>query len=81
MADHIIMNLPHSASAYFTQAVRQGHIIHYYDILPEKKIPEKLRWLHRQAAQAGKQIMIKNCRKIGAYSPSKIKIAVDMLTR
>lgn len=76
--DHIIMNLPHSADKYFLQAIRQGRIIHYYDILPGKNVSDRLDWLCSQATQIGKQAVIREWRSIGAYSPSKIKIAVDI---
>jgi tRNA (guanine37-N1)-methyltransferase len=78
-ADHIIMNLPHSADTYFLQAAKHGNFIHYYDILSEKKVPDRINWLRHQASRVGKKITIQNCRKIGNYSPSKIKIAVDVL--
>ena len=76
--DHVIMNLPHSADKYFVQAIRQGRIIHYYDILPETKVADRLDWLCRQATLIGKQAVIRGWRTIGTYSPSKIKLAVDI---
>jgi len=76
--DHVIMNLPHSADKYFIHAIQQGRIIHYYDILPETHVSNRLDWLCQQATLIGKHAVIREWRKIGAYSPSKIKIAVDI---
>jgi tRNA (guanine37-N1)-methyltransferase len=78
-ADHVIMNLPHSAADYIIPAMQHGCMIHYYEILHEDSISDRISWLHAQGELLGKEVTIKNWRKIGAYSPRKIKIAIDLL--
>jgi len=81
MADHIIMNLPHSSHEFFPTAVNAGRTIHYYEITDKNKIEERLEWLGNQAEKQGKKLEVKNWRVVGSYSPSKIKIGADLLIR
>lgn len=78
-ADHVIMNLPHSAQEFFPLAVTKGRIIHYYDILSQEDVEGRLDWLRRQAEEQGKQAAIREARIVGTYSPRKIKWGVDVV--
>lgn len=77
-ADHVIMNLPHRADAFFPLAARAGHIVHYYDIVKEDDVDECLEWLVQTAAREGKTASIRQWRQVGTYSPAQIKIGVDV---
>ncbi|MGC9307964.1 MAG: class I SAM-dependent methyltransferase, partial [Thermoplasmatota archaeon] len=77
-ADHVIMNLPHSADAFFPLAVHAGRIIHYYDIVDAAGIDDRLDWLVDAAAREGKTALIQRWRQVGTYSPVQIKIGVDV---
>jgi len=53
-ADHVIMNLPHSAFEFLDSAVlltKPGGIIHYYGITPEDDLFESSIKLIREAAE------------------------------
>ncbi|MFO8133389.1 MAG: class I SAM-dependent methyltransferase family protein [Thermoplasmatota archaeon] len=77
-ADHVIMNLPHSADEFYPMAARAGRRIHYYDIVGRDSVDERLGWLVRTAASEGKTASIQRWRQVGTYSPVQIKIGVDL---
>lgn len=73
-ADRIIMNLPHSSFKFLPIAINKGKVIHYYEIMEKEKIEERIKFLKN-----GKKIEIMNVRKVGNYSPSMVKLCIDML--
>ncbi len=77
-ADHVIMNLPHRADAFFPLAARTGDCVHYYDIVAEDSVDERLGWLVETAAGKGKTASVQEWRQVGTYSPGQIKIGVDV---
>ncbi len=80
-ADHIIMNLPHSSFEFFSLALSQGKMIHYYEIMKREKIEESLTLLEKEALKNGKKIKIIDVRKIGTYSPRMVKIGADLFIK
>ncbi len=78
-ADHVIMNLPHSAHEFLPVAINAGKMVHYYEIIEKSKIDERLERLESEAGKDGKKVNVKEWRVVGGYSPSRVKIGVDMV--
>ena len=80
-ADRIIMNLPFSAHMFFKDTLkitRKNSIIHYYDILEENKIQERINKL-KKIAEENKTILTNlNVRKIKTYAPGEFYIGIDI---
>lgn len=61
-ADHVIMNLPHSAFEFLDSAVllaKPGGIIHYYGITPEDDLFESsIKFIKEAAEKAGRKIEV-----------------------
>ena len=80
-ADRIIMNLPFSAYLFFRHALKiaaDGCIIHYYDILKNKKIQERLKQLNKIAKEEKMVLTELKTRKIKTYSPREFYISIDI---
>ena len=80
-ADHVIMNLPHNSHEFFPLAINAGRNIHYYEIIEKDKVEERLEQLKEKASNEGKKAEVKEWQVVGSYSPSKVKIGVDLLIR
>jgi tRNA (guanine37-N1)-methyltransferase len=79
--DRIIMNLPFSSYSFFKYALEiidKQCIIHYYDILEEKIIKNRIAELKKLASK--QKIILKNCkvRKIKTYAPREFYIGIDI---
>jgi tRNA (guanine37-N1)-methyltransferase len=80
-AQHIIMNLPFTASKYFEDALKistHGTLIHYYEIVEQEKIGERIDWLKQVALEKRKTFEVRGVRKIKSYSPNRVNIAFDL---
>lgn len=80
-ADRIIMNLPFSAHMFFTHALKvtkDDSIIHYYDILKEDKIQERINKLKKIAVKHKTVLKNINVRKIKTYAPREFYIGIDI---
>ncbi len=77
-AHHIIMNLPHKSFKFLPVAIKKGKILHYYEIIDRGKIGERTKEIKEIAKKLGYEIEIKDVRKIGSYSPSKVKVGMDL---
>jgi len=81
-ADHIIMNLPHSAHEFLDVAltiVKPGGTIHYYDIRPEDDLFGGAQELIEHAAEAcGMTAHILDQRVVRSYSPHQSNVALDV---
>lgn len=80
-ADRIIMNLPFSAHLFFTHALKvtkNNSIIHYYDILKEDKIQERINILKTTAVKHKTALTNLNVRKIKTYAPREFYIGIDI---
>ena len=83
-ADRIIMNLPFSAFDYFTNALKiaaDDTIIHYYDILNEDKIKNRIHELYKIAESNRFNIKNIGIRKIKSYSPHEFYIGIDITAK
>ena len=80
-ADRVIMNLPFSAHMFFKDTLKitkESSIIHYYDILEEKEIQERINEL-KKIAEENKTILTNlNVRKIKTYAPREFYIGIDI---
>jgi len=80
-ADHVIMNLPHSAFEFLDSAVlltKPGGIIHYYGITPEDDLFESSIKLIREAAEkAGRKIEVLEKRVVRSYAPHQYNICIE----
>jgi len=83
-ADRIIMNLPFSAHLFFVYSLeisKEYCIIHYYDILKEEKIEERIDAL-KKIAEKNKTILTNlDARKIKTYAPREFYIGIDITAR
>ena len=80
-ADRIIMNLPFSSYQFFPYALKiiaNSCIIHYYDILKEEKIQERVNELKRIAEKNGIKLINLDMKKIKTYAPHEFYIGIDI---
>lgn len=82
VADHVIMNLPHSAHEFLDEAlmiVKPGGMIHYYDIRPDDDLFEGAHEIIERAANAySMSARILDQRVVRSYSPHHYNIALDV---
>lgn len=80
-ANHVIMNLPHSAFEFLESAVlltKPGGIIHYYGITPEDDLFENSIYLIKEAAgKAGRKIEVLEKRVVRSYAPHQYNICIE----
>jgi tRNA (guanine37-N1)-methyltransferase len=80
MADHVIMNLPHSASQFLVPAIRaarNGGIIHYYAFAPEDDLYRDLSLLEKAASDVGGGVDVLYKGAVRSYAPRVYNIVVD----
>lgn len=81
-ADHIIMNLPHSAQEFLDFAltiIKPGGIIHYYDIRPEEDMFEGAQETIEHAAKMhGMTTRVLDRRVVRSYSPHQYNVVLDV---
>ena len=83
-ADRVIMNLPFSAYLFFKYAldiIGGRGIIHYYDILGEEKINQRIGDLKRIAKEKNVVLTNINQRKIKTYAPREFYIGIDITAK
>lgn len=81
-ANHVIMNLPHSAEEFLDTAVKitkPGGIIHYYDINPEDDLFEKsLELIENVAKRYGRATEVLDKRIVRSYAPHEFNICIEV---
>jgi tRNA (guanine37-N1)-methyltransferase len=80
-ADRIIMNLPFSASAFLTVALSIAAprcTLHYYDILHEDNIDERISALKNIGSVQGYRLTVGSVHKIKSYAPREFYIGLDI---
>lgn len=80
-ADRIIMNLPFSAFMFFSSALQiaaEQCTIHYYDILKEESIQERIEYLNKIAKKHRIMVSFSSVRKIKTYAPREFYIGIDI---
>ena len=82
IADHVIMNLPHSADEFLDEALtilKPGGIIHYYDIREGDDLFEGAEEAIKDAASARDMtVRVLDRRIVRSYSPQQYNIAMDV---
>jgi len=79
-ADHVIMNLPHSASAFLLpalQAAKPEGMIHYYCIAPEEDLYKDEALIRRAAEEinAGGEVLYREI--VRSYAPHRHNVVID----
>jgi len=83
-ADRIIMNLPFSAYMFFSYALKiaKPHaIIHYYDILKDKEVQDRINKLKKRAKERGYALSKVDVKKIKTYAPREFYIGMDITAK
>ena len=79
-ADHVIMNLPHSASAFLIPAMRAAKpegIIHYYCIAPEDDLYRDEALLRKAAEEIGADGEVLYKEIVRSYAPHRSNVVID----
>lgn len=80
MADHVIMNLPHSASLFLLPAIRAarpGGTVHYYCIAPEDDLYRDEALMKDAALKAGASVEIIYRGIVRSYAPHRHNVVMD----
>ena len=80
-ADHVIMNLPHSAIEFIDAALRimkKGGIIHYYAVSHEDDLFDGIfRDIEEHARRVGLQVISLDRRIVRPYAPYQYNVCID----
>ncbi|MDD1758144.1 MAG: class I SAM-dependent methyltransferase family protein [Methanotrichaceae archaeon] len=79
-ADHVIMNLPHSAAQFLFSAIRatkSNGIVHYYSFAPESDLYRDAELIRKAAKQLGVTVEIIYEGVVRSYSPRCYNIIID----
>jgi tRNA (guanine37-N1)-methyltransferase len=80
MADHVIMNLPHSASLFLIPAIRAarpGGTVHYYCIAPEDDLYKDEALIRDAALKAGASVEVLYRGIVRSYAPHRHNVVID----
>lgn len=84
-ADHVIMNLPHTASRFLEQATRiakDGGVVHYYAIASEDDLYGRdTAFVEEAARAAGAKISYLHRGIVRSYAPHQYNIVIDFEVR
>jgi len=84
-ADHVIMNLPHSAHDFLEQAIRIAKdcgVVHYYAIAPEEDLYGRdTAFVEEAALAAGAKIRVLFRGIVRSYAPHQYNIVIDFEVR
>ncbi len=82
IADHIVMNLPHTAQEFLDAAMvvaKTGTVIHYYDITPESDLySTSLAHIEAAASRNGFGIELIATRIVRSYSPHQFNVCIEV---
>jgi tRNA (guanine37-N1)-methyltransferase len=79
-ADHVIMNLPHSASQFLIpamKAAKPGCIIHYYAISPEDALYGDWALIAQAAERIGAKAEVVYQGVVRSYAPHRLNVVID----
>jgi len=79
-ADHVIMNLPHSASSFLVPAMRaakSGGVVHYYCIAPEDDLYRDEALIRSAAKEMGVQVEALYRGIVRSYAPRRHNVVID----
>jgi tRNA (guanine37-N1)-methyltransferase len=84
MADHVIMNLPHSADQFLASAIkaaRNGGVIHYYAFAPAQGLYRDVDLIKKASDDLCSAVDIVYQGIVRSYSPRKYNITIDFKVR
>jgi len=79
-ADHVIMNLPHSASSFLLPAMRAaspGGVVHYYCIAPEEDLYNDEALIRKAAEEVGVRVEVLYKAIVRSYAPHRSNVVID----
>ncbi|HPJ30612.1 MAG TPA: class I SAM-dependent methyltransferase family protein [Methanothrix sp.] len=80
-ADHVIMNLPHTASEFLGEAMRiakDGGIVYYYAIAPEEDLYSRdTAFVEEAASNLGVKVLVLHRGVVRSYAPHRHNIVID----
>ena len=79
-ADHVIMNLPHSASAFLLPAMRAAKpegVVHYYCIAPEDDLYRDEALIRKAAEEMGAGVEVLYKEIVRSYAPHRSNVVID----
>lgn len=80
MADHVIMNLPHSASLFLLaamKAAKTGGAVHFYSIAPEDDLYKDEALIRDAAHQMGYSVEVLYRSIVRSYAPHRHNVVID----
>jgi len=83
-ADHVIMNLPHSASSFLVPAMRaakSGGVVHYYCIAPEDDLYRDEALIRKAAKEMGAEVEALYRGIVRSYAPRRHNVVIDFQVR
>jgi len=83
-ADHVIMNLPHSASSFLVPAMRaakSGGVVHYYCIAPEDDLYRDEALIRKAAKEMGAEVEALYRGIVRSYAPRRHNVVIDIQVR
>lgn len=81
-ADHVIMNLPHSASEHLPAAItaaKDGGVVHYYAFAPEGDLYRDVALIEDAASAIGATVKIAYRGVVRSYSPHMFNVVMDCI--
>jgi len=79
-ADHVIMNLPHSASDFLVpamRAVKPGGVVHYYCIAPDGDLYRDGALIRKAAEELGARVEVLYRETVRSYAPHRSNVVID----
>jgi tRNA (guanine37-N1)-methyltransferase len=79
-ADHVIMNLPHSAAQFLPQAIaaaRPGGVVHYYTFALEEDLWRDQALIKKAAEPLGASIEVLYLGVVRSYAPRRYNVVID----
>ncbi len=83
-ADHVIMNLPHSAASFLVPAMRaakDGGVVHYYAISPEEGLYRDGELIKKTSDQLGFSVDIIHQGVVRSYAPKRYNVVIEFRVR
>ncbi|MCX8206279.1 MAG: class I SAM-dependent methyltransferase family protein [Methanothrix sp.] len=83
-ADHVLMNLPHSASIFLSEAIRtvkSGGVVHYYTFAPGDDLYRDVRIIEEKARELGCEIALLYKGVVRSYAPRIYNVVIDFVVR
>ena len=80
-ADHVIMNLPHTAHQFLIpaiQAAKNGGVVHYYAISTDDDLYKDLDLIEAAAFQSGVKIDVLYQGVVRSYAPHRYNVVMDL---